>query len=245
MERRFPEGAALLKEIHQHLVAHPRQTKIHNGSYAPFFGVTCVMPLDPQWVTTWGEPLHASLEADPRVTQAFYLLPPSSYHVTLRGLEASMPTATLEDYAAAQFALDEALDEALVSCCPLLFSIAPRGSSSSGILEMVAAQSHEGRLREAEGLLMRGLLQKSLKEQSYIQSWHMTLGYRKDKGDSNSNRVGQMAIDEHIANLFGTDTMPSMPFGGPEICGYRSMCAFVPLFPALQCGVARNGVVST
>jgi hypothetical protein len=210
---------------------NPQQKKLKGGVYLPFYGVTCVMALSSdEKYQSWAKQLYTALAADPVVTTGMALLPPESYHVTLRGLEAALegqgPEQTsrlYDDYARVQ----KLLYEVCHGAPPITMKVKRSGP---GRFDMECGAMTEKLLRSMEGLVVQELLARDAPDETkHQQAWHLTLSYAVDGGrKSDSFLAAQKKVDEIVRRLGAPG---DLVFDPPRICTYSSMQRFDPLFP--------------
>ena len=217
-----PSGLELLKQVLVKRRDTPDQKKLVGDKYQPFYGITCVLHLRNDCFEAWGKLLYQRLAADPIITNVMALLPPESYHVTLRGLEPcielfSSPEEMFLKLKAAQDSLNR-----LTKDKPII--MLPQISSRLGSFNLSSpSNSQESLLRSGEELLL-GLLPDEQSQR--MQKWHLSLGYNIGKPPKSALKAAHTALTHHI-NVMG---LPQLHVITPEICVYESMEHFKPLF---------------
>ncbi len=201
--------------------------KLNAQGYLRWEGSTIVMPACGASVPALRQ-LYDALARNGEVRACCQLLPPSSYHITLRGVWHRKELRSGAAYNARVRANWRALADTQAYLAaenaarggrdaPLTFHLAP--ADNSGSLRFTAAKE-EPLLRRWEGEVARRLgLRKG------AQHWHLTLGYwtvplelRKDAEAEVRRLVGEFVARN-----------ASVLVSGPEVCWYADMTAFHPM----------------
>eukprot|EP01059_Diplonema_ambulator_P034257 TRINITY_DN7590_c0_g1_i1.p1 TRINITY_DN7590_c0_g1~~TRINITY_DN7590_c0_g1_i1.p1 ORF type:complete len:269 (+),score=56.48 TRINITY_DN7590_c0_g1_i1:58-807(+) len=206
----------------------PAQKKLVDDKYAEYYGVTCVMHLAPRSVREWGEPLYAALQEDAAVTDYISLTPPTSYRVTLRGLEAVLDRKPLASPADIAARFEKLQRELAASLRGVDIVMGPKGVAKSGmgharVILMRAEDGVEAALRDAEQMALRYLPPS---EQEKRQEWHLTIGYAKEGASDTAKAAALEAAFAHALAL----PVTSVQLLSPDVVTYRSMAHFEPAF---------------
>ena len=224
----------------------------------PSFGVTCVAALSRESIAEFVDPLWSLIKGQRDVDAALLLLPASSMHVTIRGLEDCM----LREDVLPKF---RELDHALVQTSGFS-TLMPAGtggeaspSTAAGTATTATASSAtpsyplrwklEGvgmwrtscvlrvsvEPKETVDMLNHNVRDK-LSLDLFTQRYHITLGYWITSDESLRKQAGA-AIRKALrtvcgANADADDEGTSMKYSlqAPRVCAYESMEAFPPLF---------------
>ena len=220
-----------LEDTISNRLLNPKQKKLVNGQYAPFFGMTCVMHLNPKDIESFAVPLFADMSKDTKVTNIIALLPPASYHVTLRGLENMFTSDVAPEHSL--FILDrcKGVQKELYGMFQgqrIEMKLVRRMGGKVGGYDMLPSSDPlESLLRAGEQLTISSLLDS--KELQRPQPWHMTFGYSLDPTNKAAQAAAYDAIEEHVKRHGGFSKV--FEFTAPQICTYRSMEGFDALFP--------------
>lgn len=210
-------------------------------AFAPVYGLTSVMMLSDETIQWFARPLYEYVARHPELSHIVLPLPPESYHVTLRGLEAVIPHVAVESLAQAESAyaatwtrLRPAARGVRVKWEDPMFSAAavllvePICDTLNDVLEEMQ-QSTASLLGLPAG---------------FIQEYHVSVGYFVTE-NYDHQRFAQQRILEEAKRLIaarraelGGNVSEDVGFEagflaleGCHVCWYDSMTRFPPLLP--------------
>lgn len=197
--------------------------------FAPSFGLTAVLPLTPHWIALFAVPLYDALSMKKELRDVLLLLPPDSYHVTLRGLtSALLATANIETLQQ----LDTAYLDIFRESGPPRVHVKQEHPYASGIALLITEpdDSLRGALDAAQDATCRvGDLEPA--EQEY----HMSIGYFTTHDREAQIRAQGTILHEakRILSLHHNNdgSSPFLELGPPRVCWYDSMKRFPLMFP--------------
>ena len=200
--------------------------------YAKIYGVTSVMALSSLSLATFARELYAELASDQRLAQVMLLLPPDSYHITLRGLEGPLRkgSASVEDFARIDDATRQLFEFAAAHPDQARFAfhddILSFGSAAVLGVEPATVEFLNA-LKASQALV------DQLGETTQNQ-YHLSIGYflkRRDVAAAEVAWAEKRVFDaaQRILKLSQSGSM-SVTVDAPKICFYESMEKFVPLF---------------
>jgi hypothetical protein len=196
-------------------------------AFAPSYGLTAVLPLSPHWVALFAVPLYDVLSMNKEIRDAILLLPPDSYHMTLRGLtSALLPSVEIDTL--------KSLDDGYVN---LFKGTVPRvhvkseHPYASGIALLVL-EPHDA-LNELLVSAQDATCTIANLEPSE-QEYHMSVGYFTTHDRALQIRAQDIMLHEVkrilSANRDSDGSPPMLELLPPRVCWYDSMKRFPLMF---------------
>jgi hypothetical protein len=227
-------------------------TLFFEGGFTRFEGSTVVMTITDEALPLWKR-FHHQLINDVTVRAAMYILPPTSYHITLRGISEVQTiggtTKYNRDVVHPHFSTFVLLDQKFADAVgKRKLEFGPPDGLFEQFLSphchqlqfQTAHQQDETVLRELEQLIVNEFAPGSGIEMSPSpQRWHMTFGYWNSNPrltDTQQQQAGilyhraQIAIRTHyrkfIEGLTVDERKIVLQFQRPRVCCYQSMIEF-------------------
>lgn len=220
-------------------------TKLHptatGFSYSPIHGLTAVFALCAAQIEQIAAPLYEALRRIPEVKESLLLLPPASYHVTLRGLEAAMKTTTADELLKLQKSYET------IFLLPSADETVPDSPATKHVKSLVAERTVEivfddPHFGEAAVFLVKpiGLLAEQLQMAqeatcavlglpAAVQQYHISVGYFIT-ADYEKQRAAQATVLCELKKAMISAGMRTLNLDPCHVCWYESMEAFVPFF---------------
>ncbi len=212
-------------------IPEPSRSKVdESGAYVRWEGCTIVMAAAESCISALGN-LYNSLNQDPLIVAHIALLPPSSYHVTLRGIKERANCNNGKEYNQyidRYFKKLISLDKSFAAMfhgreiCMKVDEMSLECSFGFESLRFMDAGDAEADLRALEMEC-----QQSLFLSSRPQRWHLSLGYAFKRPKSEVKEQIQARFREHVAAFM--NECPFLTFDRPKVCWFHDMTAFHPI----------------
>lgn len=192
--------------------------------FGPIHGITSVLMLSPDAMRRFAEPLFKALSQHTYLYGKLLLLPPDSYHMTLRGLEECLQQLSVEalekvDAAYTSIFGDEIIDNAAAVV------LEDRGFKA-GVVFLNPTESSCGLPKRLENA--QAATADILGISAHSQEYHLSVGYFLTD-DSEDHRAVQRIILEEAQRVLATSSLSHVALCPPRVCWYDSMKRFLPL----------------
>ncbi|CUI15551.1 Hypothetical protein, putative [Bodo saltans] len=193
-------------------------------AYGPIYGVTVVSMLSPSSIDSFAVPLFHALSQNAELHGKVLLLPPDSYHMTLRGLEDLMGDTSLERLKG----LDEEYQQLFSSLpveVPFVKPVLTDYDFGGAVVFLEPASQAFGNFLTAVQQATAQHLSAALHSQTY----HVTAGYYLTQDPAMRLHV-QRIVFETARRIAADSTNSELQLLTPRVCWYDSMKRFMPLF---------------
>lgn len=197
-------------------------------AFAPSYGLTAVLPLTLHWVALFAVPLYDALSMNKEIHDAMLLLPPDSYHMTLRGLTRDLlPSVEIQTL--------KALDDAYLRIFEgsrAQIHVKPEHPYATGIALLVL-EPHDAlhNLLAAAQSATCTVADLEPAEQEY----HLSIGYFITQDRAAQVRAQDIVLHtvKQIlsAHRQRDGSFPLLELLPPRVCWYDSMKRFPLMFP--------------
>jgi hypothetical protein len=192
-------------------------------TYGPIYGITVVSMFSASTIRTFAMPLYEALLQDTELHGKVLLLPPDSYHMTLRGLEDVMGTATLQSLKC----LDDEYQALFASLPPEVPFVKPVLTDcdfgGAVVFLQPASLPFSAFLESAQHATAQ-----ELSVPLHAQTYHVTAGYYLTTDPATRLDVQRRVFE--AARRIAAESQSALELLTPRVCWYDSMKRFMPLF---------------
>lgn len=221
-----------------------------NGyEFASSYGLTAILPLMPEWIAKFAVPLFDALSQLDNLRDTILLLPPDSYHMTLRGLTRTLHSTDiaslrkLDAFYQSVFlkdgrkgADDEPHSPATRTMLELggraRVSVAFENPYASGIVLLLLKP--EPILEEQLAIAQEATCSVMGLEPA-LQEYHMSIGYLLTNNREKQVHAQEVVLHEARKILMrfreSDGALPLLELSPPRVCWYDSMKRFPLMFP--------------